>query len=44
MSKILRVVVLKFGYCVMYSAHDGIHIPPVMSYIVGVMSLTEWVW
>ena len=22
----------------MYSAHDGIHLPPVMSYIVGVMS------
>ena len=24
----------------MYSANDGIHRPPVMSYIVGVMSLT----
>ena len=35
------VVVLKGGYDVMYSAHDGIHMPPVMSYIVGVMSLTE---
>ena len=31
------------GYGVMYSAHNGIHMPPVMSYIVGVMSLTEWV-
>ena len=28
----------------MYSAHDGIHMPPVISYIVGVMSSTEWVW
>ena len=43
MSQILGVVVLKVGYGVMYSAHDGIHMPPVMSYIVGVMSLTEWV-
>ena len=34
---------LKGGYGVMYSAHDGIHMPPVMSYIVGVMSSTEWV-
>ena len=32
------VVVIKGGYDVMYSAHDGIHMPPVMSYIVGVMS------
>ena len=24
-------------YDIMYSAHDGIHMPPVMSYIVGVM-------
>ena len=41
MSQILRVVVLKGGYGVMYSSHDGIHMPPVMSYIVGVISLTE---
>ena len=41
MSEILRVVVLKGGYGIMYSAHDSIHMPPVMSYIVGVMSLTE---
>ena len=43
MSYILRVVVLMGGYGVMYSAHDGIHMPPVMSYIVGGMSSTEWV-
>ena len=43
MSKILRVLVLKGGYGVMYSAHDGIHMPTVMSYIVSVMSSTEWV-
>ena len=24
----------------MYSAHDGIHMPPVMSYIVDVMTYT----
>ena len=34
------VVVLKGGYDVMYSAHDGIHMPPVMSYITGVMNGT----
>ena len=28
----------------MYSAHDGIHMPPVMTFIVGVMSSTECVW
>ena len=43
MSKILRVVVLKGGYGVMYSAHYGIYMPPVISYKVGVMSSTEWV-
>ena len=37
------VVVLKGGYDVMYSAHDGIHMPPVMSYIIGVMSSTKCV-
>ena len=42
MSSILRVVV-KCGYDVMYSAHDGIHMPPVIYYMVGVMSLTDWV-
>ena len=26
----------------MYSAHDGIHMPPVISYILGMMSSTEW--
>ena len=40
----LMVVVLKGGYDVMYSAHDGIHMPPVMSYIIGVMSSTKCVW
>ena len=34
----------KFGYDVIYSTDDGIHMPPVMSYIVGVMSSIEWVW
>ena len=43
MLEILRVVVIKFGYDVLYSAYDGIHMPPVMSYIVGVMSFTEQV-
>ena len=35
------VVVIKGVYDVMYSAHDGIHMPPVMSHIVGVMSSTD---
>ena len=39
---ILRVAVINGGYDVMYSAYEGIHMPPVMSYIVGVMSSTEW--
>ena len=43
MSYILRVVVLKGGYGVIYSAHDGIHMRPEMSYIDNVMYLTEWV-
>ena len=43
MSQILRVVVLNGGYGVMYSANDGIHMPPVISYIVGAMASTEWV-
>ena len=49
MSDILAVklhnvcVVIKGGYDVMYSAHDGIHMPPVMSYIVGVMYSIDWV-
>ena len=42
-SEILRVVVLKGGYGVMYSAHEGIYMPPVMPYIASVMSSTEWV-
>ena len=32
------VIVLKGGYDVMYSVHDGKHMSPVMFYIVGVMS------
>ena len=32
MSRILRVVVIKCGYDVLYSAYDGIDMPPVMSY------------
>ena len=43
MSYILRVVFLMAGYGVMYSAHDGIHVSPVMPYIVATMSSKEWV-
>ena len=43
MSKILRIVIIKCGYDLLYSAYDEIHMPPVISYIVGVMSSTEWV-
>ena len=43
MSYILRIVVIKCGYDVMYSAYDDIHRPPVVCYIVGVMSSTKWV-
>ena len=41
MSQILRVVVIKCGYNVMYSAYNGIPMPPVMPYTVGVMPSTE---
>ena len=41
MSKIVRADVIKCGYDVMCKAYDGIHMPPVTSYTVGVMSLTE---
>ena len=37
------VLVIKGGYDVMYSAYNGIYMPPVMYYIVGVMSSTEQV-
>ena len=41
MSLIVRVVVIKCGYDVMYNTYDGIPMPPVMYYTVGVMSSTE---
>ena len=41
MSYIVRAFVIKCGYDVMYNAYDGIHMPPVMSCTVGVMSSTE---
>ena len=37
MLLILIVFISKGGYDVMYSAHDGIPMPPVMSHIVVVM-------
>ena len=37
MSYIVKVVI-KCGYDILYNAYDGIHMPPVMSYTVGVMS------
>ena len=40
MSYIVKVVI-KFGYDVLYNAYDGIYMPPVMYYTVGVMSSTE---
>ena len=40
MSSVLRIVI-KYGYDVICSAYDGIHMPPVMSHIVGVMFLTD---
>ena len=33
-------MVIKFGYDVMYKAYDGIHMQPVMTYTVRVMSST----
>ena len=39
---ILRVAVINGGYDVMYSAYEGMHMPPVMSYIVVVLSWTKW--
>ena len=39
MSEIIKVVI-KCGYDVLYIAYDGIHMPPVTSYTVGVMSST----
>ena len=40
-SQIFRVVVIKCGYDVMYNAYDGIHLRPVMTDTVCVMSSTE---
>ena len=42
MSYIVKVVI-KFGYDVLYNAYYGIHMPPVMSYSVCVMSSMEGV-
>ena len=38
MSQTLRIVVVNCGYDIMYNAFDGRHTPPVVCYIVGVMS------
>ena len=40
MSLIVKVVI-KYGYHVLYNPNDGIHITPVISYTVGVMSSKE---
>ena len=40
MSFIVKVLI-KCGYHVLYKPNDGIHMPSVMPYAVGVMSLTE---
>ena len=37
MSSIVKVVI-KCGYHVLYNPNHGIHIPPVISYTVGLMS------
>ena len=37
MSEIVKVVI-KCGYHDLYNPNDGIHMPPVVSYTVGVMS------
>ena len=38
----LRVkVIIKCGYHVLYNPNDGIHMTPVISYTVGVMSSKE---
>ena len=42
MSLIVKVVI-KCGYHVLYKPNDGIHMPPVISYTVGVMSSNETV-
>ena len=35
------MVVIKCGYHVLYNPNVGIHMPPVISYTVGVMSSKE---
>ena len=40
MSLIVKVVI-KCGYHVLYNPNDAIHITPVISYTVGVMSSKE---
>ena len=40
MSLIVKVVI-KCRYHVLYNPNDGIHMPPVISYNVGVMSSKE---
>ena len=40
MSLIVQVVI-KCGYHVLYKPNDGIHMPPVISYTVGVMFSKE---
>ena len=40
MSLIVKVVI-KCGYPVLYKPNDGIHMPPVISYTVRVMSSKE---
>ena len=40
MSLIVKVVI-KCGYHVLYHPNDGIHMTPVISYTVGVMSSKE---
>ena len=40
MSNIVKDVI-KCGYHVLYNPNDGIHMPPVISYTVGVKSSKE---
>ena len=40
MSLIVKVII-KCGYHVLYNSNDGIHISPVISYTVSVMSSKE---
>ena len=41
MSYIVRAFLIKCGYDVMCNAYDGIHMAPVISYTVGVISSKE---